>query len=69
VVEAEALLQRVDLGRQRGGIAGVAGEDLDGDRATVGSAEQAVGDLQLARLAVPACQGCSTLSIAFDERP
>src|SRR4029450_10281047 len=54
VLEAEALLELGDLGGQRGGIAGVALEHLDGDRAAVRGAEQAVGDLQLARLAVAA---------------
>ena len=52
MVEAEALLQLGDLAGEGGGIAGRAFEHLDGDRAAVGRAEQAVDDLQLALLAV-----------------
>src|ERR1700746_2194784 len=51
-LEREALLDLVDLGRKRARIAGVALEHLDGHRATVGGAQQAVDDLQLALLAV-----------------
>ena len=54
MAEAEALLELVDLRRQRHRIAGVAVEHLDGDRATVRGAEQAVDDLQRALLAVTA---------------
>ena len=54
MAEAEALLELVDLRRQGGRIAGVAVEDLDGDRAAVGRAEQAVDDLQGALPAVAA---------------
>ena len=43
---------RDDLG-ERGGVAGVAGEDPDRDRAALGVGEQPVLDLQLAFLAVP----------------
>ena len=52
MVEAEALLELVDLCRQRHRIGGVPFEHLDSDRAAVGGAQQAVGDLQLAPLAV-----------------
>src|SRR5438874_2738769 len=48
----EPLLELVDLGRKRGGVAGIAFEHLDGDRAAVGRAQQAINDLQLAALAV-----------------
>ena len=54
MTEAEALLELVDLRRQRRRIAGVALEHLDGDGATVRSAEQAVDDLQRALLAITA---------------
>ena len=46
VVEVEALLQFFDLAGQGHRIGGIAIEHLDGDRAAVGRAEQAVGDLQ-----------------------
>jgi hypothetical protein len=52
MAEAEAPLELVDLRRQRRWIAGVAVKDLNGDRAAVGGAEQAVDDLQHALLAV-----------------
>jgi hypothetical protein len=57
MVEAEALLELGDLAGERGGIAGRALEHLDGDRAAVGRAEQAVDDLQLALLAVAISNG------------
>ena len=50
MLEREALLELVDLWRKRPRIAGVALEHLDGDRASVGGAQQAVDDLQLAFL-------------------
>ena len=50
MIEAEALLELGDLAGEGGRIAGRALEDLDGDRAAVGPAEQAVDDLQLALL-------------------
>src|SRR5208282_2508814 len=52
MVEAEALLQLLDLWCQGRRIAGVAVEYLDGDRAAVGGAEQAVDDLQGALFAI-----------------
>ncbi len=52
MVKTEALLELGDLAGERGGIAGRALEDLYGDRAAVGRAEQAVDDLQFALLAV-----------------
>jgi len=52
VLEREARLDFVDLGAERARIGGVALEHLDRHRATVGSAQQAVDDLQLALLAV-----------------
>ena len=54
MVEVEALLELVDLARQRHRIGGVAVEHLDGNRAAVGGAEQAVDDLQRALAAVAA---------------
>ena len=50
--EAEAATQGVELGADGGGIGGVAGEDLDGDGATVAVAQQGEDDLELAALAV-----------------
>ena len=58
MVEVEALLQLLDLWRQRLRIAGVAVEHLDGDRAAVGRAEQAIDDLQRA---LPAITAVATL--------
>ncbi len=54
MVEVEALLQLLDLCRQGHRVRRVAVKDLNGDRAAVGSAEQAVGDLQRALPAVAA---------------
>src|ERR1700712_2054394 len=54
VAEAEALLELVDLRRQRRRIAGVAVEHFDRNLTTVRCAEQAVDDLQGAFLAVTA---------------
>ena len=54
MVEGEAVLQLGDLIGQGQRIAGVSFEHLDGDRAAVGRAEQAIDDLQLALLAVAA---------------
>ena len=54
MAEAEALLELVDLRRQRRRIAGVAVEHFDGDRAAIRRAEQAVDDLQGALPAVAA---------------
>ena len=54
MVEVEALLELLDLGRQGHRIGGVAVKHLDGDRAAVGGAEQAVDDLQRALPAVAA---------------
>ena len=54
VLEREPLLQFLDLGGKRHGIASVALEHLDRDGATVGRTEQAVDDLQCALPAVPA---------------
>src|ERR1700738_2635072 len=51
-LEGGGLLDLVDVARKRARIAGVALEHLDGHRATVGGAQQAVDDLQLALLAV-----------------
>jgi hypothetical protein len=52
VLDREALLDLVDLCGERARIGGVALEHLDRHRATVGRAQQAVDDLQLALLAV-----------------
>jgi hypothetical protein len=52
VLDREALLDLVDLCGERARIGGVALECLDRHRATVGRAQQAVDDLQLALLAV-----------------
>src|SRR5271167_3913876 len=49
---AEPLLDLGDLTGQRCRVAGGAFEHLDGDRAAVGGAQEAVDDLQLAPLAV-----------------
>jgi hypothetical protein len=54
VVEAEALLELVDLRCQGRRIAGVAVEDFDSDGAAVRRTEQAVDDLQRALLAITA---------------
>jgi hypothetical protein len=54
MAEAEALLELVDLRRQRRRIASVAVEDFDCHRTTVRGAEQAVDDLQGALLAITA---------------
>ena len=50
--EGEPLFQLGDLIRHGPGIAGIALEHLDRDRAAVGGAQQAVDDLRLALLAV-----------------
>ena len=50
--EGEPFLQLGDLIGDRPGIAGIALEHLDRDRAAVGGAQQAVDDLRLALLAV-----------------
>ena len=50
MVEVKALLELLDLCRQRHRIGGVAVEDLDGNRAAVGGTEQAIDDLQRALL-------------------
>ena len=52
VIEREALLDLVDLHGERARIGGVALECLNRHRASVGCAQQAVDDLQLALLAV-----------------
>ena len=52
VLDREALVDLVDLCGERARIGGVALEHLDRHRATVGRAQQAVDDLQLALLAV-----------------
>jgi hypothetical protein len=54
VVEAEALLELVDLCRQRHRIGGVAIKHFDGNRTAVGSAEQTVDNLQCTLPAVAA---------------
>ena len=54
MVEVKALLELLDLCRQRHRVGGVAIKDLDGDRAAIGSAEQTVDDLQRALAAVAA---------------
>ena len=54
VLQAKAALQFLDLSRQRGGIAGVALEHLDGDRPAVAVAQQAVDDLQPVRTVITA---------------
>ena len=54
MVELEAPLELLDLGCQRHRIGGVAIKHLDGNRAAVGSTEQAVDNLQRALLAVTA---------------
>jgi hypothetical protein len=52
VTEAEALLELVDLRCQRRRIPGVTVEHCNGNRTTVGRAQQAVDDLQRALLAI-----------------
>ena len=54
MVEAEALLELLDLGGQRHRVGGVALEHLDRDGTAVGGAEQAIDDLQRALRAVTA---------------
>jgi hypothetical protein len=54
MVQMEALLELLDLGRQRHRIGGVAVEHLDGNWTTVGGTEQAIDNLQRAFLAVTA---------------
>jgi hypothetical protein len=54
MLQPQALLQLAHLRSQSGRIAGVAGEDLDRHRAAVGGAQQAIDDLRLVFLAVPA---------------
>jgi len=51
-IELEALLELGDLGLQRRGIADIAFEDFDRDRAAILAAQQSENDLQLAVLAV-----------------
>src|SRR5438477_6623836 len=53
-VQAEAVFDLGDLSGERGRIAGGAFEHLHRHRAAVGGAEQAIDDLQLPLLAVPA---------------
>ena len=54
MIKVEALLELVDLARQRHRIGGIAVKHLDGDRAAIGGAEQAIDDLQRALPAVTA---------------
>jgi alkylhydroperoxidase/carboxymuconolactone decarboxylase family protein YurZ len=54
VVEVKALLEFFDLPGKRHGIGGIALEHLNGDRAAVWAAKQAIDDLQRAFLAVAA---------------
>ncbi len=54
LAEAEAVAEFGHLGGHRLGVGGVAGEDLDGDRAALLGAEQAEDDLQGVAPAVPA---------------
>lgn len=63
------MFQFLDLHRQVGGIAGVAVEDLDRDRAVVGRAEQAIDDLEItpfavAAVAVPGQRAASPIHVA-----
>src|SRR5882757_4507395 len=51
-IEVESLLELGDLGLQRRGIADIAFEDFDRDRAAILAAQQSENDLQLAVLAV-----------------
>ena len=64
VLQAKAALQFLDLSRQRGGIAGVALEHLDGDRPAVAVAQQAVDDLQPVRTVITAVAVLSQLAAA-----
>ena len=57
MVEVEALLEFLDLCRQRHRVGCVAVEDLDRNRAAVGGTEQAIDDLQRAAAAVAAHMG------------
>ena len=52
MVQTEALFQLGDLIAKGRGVAGRALEDLNGDGAAIGRAQQAINDLQLALLAV-----------------
>ena len=51
--QPELVPHHLDDGGERGGVAGVAGEDPDRDRAALGVGEQPVLDLQFPFLAVP----------------
>jgi len=52
-VETEAVAELLHLAAQRGGVGGVAAEDLDGYGASVPAAEQGEDDLELSPLLVP----------------
>ncbi len=54
MVQLEALLELLDLCRQRHRIGGVAVKHLDGNRTAIGRAQQAIDNLQRALLAVAA---------------
>ena len=54
MIQLEALLELVDLARQGHRIGGITFKHLDGDRAAIRGAEQAVDDLQRALPAVAA---------------
>ena len=67
VGEVEALLELVDLRAEGLRVGDVAREHLDRHRATIGGAEQAIDDLQLALLAVPVvAEARERAAAAFD---
>ena len=69
LLQAELLPDHVDDGGERGGVAGVAGEDPDRDRAALGVGEQPVLDLQFPFLAVPGvAAGGQRAARAFQPR-
>jgi hypothetical protein len=71
-IEIEALFELGDLGLQRRGIADIAFEDFDRDRAAILIAQQPEHDLQLAVLAVTMVPELGQLlasAVLFDRRP
>ena len=72
LAEAEAVAEFGHLGGHRPGVGGVAGEDLDGDRAALPGAEQAEDDLQgvalaVAAVAAPGQRAASALEVGGGE--
>ena len=66
-IQREAVAELLHLAVQRGGVGGVALEDLDGYRASVPVAEQGEDDLQLSPFLVPGVAVSGQLALAAFE--